>query len=106
LDEEQEVEAGDARNRREVLGGIEGKRLDERDADGSTDREDQQRVSVRRRGRGGLCGNDATRAWPILDDHALTEPLTELVGQNAHGDVREPAGPEADDDTNGFDWKC
>ena len=51
------------------------------------DRDDEKRVAIRRRFRGEVGADHAAGAGAVIDEDLLSEPLAELIGDDAADDV-------------------
>src|SRR5262249_51797227 len=63
----------------------------------------EERVAVGRGAHDRLGGNIAARAWSILDDERLTEPLRQALAHQASDDVSRSTRRKTDNDV---DWSC
>src|SRR5207245_6490911 len=61
---------------------------------------EEQRVSVGRGSRNGLCADDAARAALVVDDDLLAEPLGKLEGDHSPDHVVAAAGRKGNDHAN------
>ncbi len=96
----------DVRDTREVPERIVRQFRVQRAVDGVARRGENQRVAVghglRHRGR----ADGASRAGPVLDDHAAAERSTELRADRPREDVLHPARPEGNDDARDVALRC
>ena len=90
--------AADQRNRREVFDRIERELRIQGGADGVGLRRKQQGIAVGRRLGDHLTADGRARAGLVLDDHALTEALRQLLGDEAHRPVDRASRRERNDD--------
>ena len=95
-----EGQARDARNRREVADEIEAERFIERRIDHLRGTSQEQRVAIRRRARRRIGPDVASGTWPVLDDELLSESLRQPLTDQARDDVRRPAGSEGNNDAH------
>ena len=79
--------ADDARDRRDVADEIEIELVVERRVDRVGERDQEQRVAVRRRAHDRLGADIAAGARPVLDDEWLAEPLRQPLADQARDDV-------------------
>jgi len=75
VDDQHAWRARDARDRRHLVNQIEAKLLVERRVDGVGDRNEEERVAIRRRSYNRLGGDIAARANPIFYKDLPAEPL-------------------------------
>ncbi len=72
----------------------------ERRVDCVRQRDQEQRIAVRRRAHDRLGGDIAAGARPVFDDELLAEPLRQPLADQARDDVGRAAGGKADDDAH------
>src|SRR5215510_8003219 len=91
-------------DRRDVADEIETELVIERGVDRVPTADYEQRVAVRRCAHDRLGADIAARAWSILDDERLTEPLRQPLTDQARDDVSWAAGGKTDNDAHGPAW--
>ena len=96
------IAAAEGGDRRDFAGEIDG--AIERGVDHVVRRNDQQRVTVRRRARDHLGSDIGGGARPVLDDECLAEPLLQPFRHQASEDVDRLPGGKADDDAHRPRW--
>src|SRR5215470_7304102 len=87
-------------DRRDVADEIETELVIERGVDGVPTADYEQRVAVRRCAHDRLGADIAARAWSILDDEWLTEPLRQPLTHQKRDDVARTGRSERHDDAN------
>src|SRR5262249_37646785 len=91
-------------DRRDVADEIETELVIERRVDGVPTADYEQRVAVRRCAHDRLGADIAARAWSILDDERLTEPLRQPLTHQTRDDVARTGRSERHDDAHRPRW--
>ena len=102
IDVENLIAAAEGSDRSNFAGEIDG--AIERGVDHVVRRNDQKRVTVRRRARHHIGSDIGGSTRPVLDYECLTEPLLQPFRHQARGDVDCLAGGKADDDAHRPAW--
>jgi hypothetical protein len=92
--------ASDACDRRDVADEVEIEIAVERHVDRVNRTNKEQRVTVRRRPHDNLGADIGGRAWPVVDDKWLAEPLRQPLAYQSRYDVGSAAGSTGDDKTH------